>query len=692
MLLNFVPKARPGESVSSLMIRQAEGLHLSPGELLSKLGTSCNTGTELIALLRGNQSVLRDHWSQSNWKPSKFYLDLAQSRRFRHWVNYNNVGVCPLCAQEGLTPESHDFEVVTACTKHSMMLARACQSCERPLSVNRYRLTHCRCGVPIRSGRASSRAIDESHYIEQLMKDKDLETLSAFRELKTIMRRLTSQDIELGAYKEFLNGRIESLLAHAQATAQELPGIPLRALCAPFASAKSDAIKLMAPGMLSKLKRPCAPAKNNVIADTFYLTQSELRYVFGLKQKSATALETHYFNHTQNQGPSRAKFPYSKLSAFFRPLLDKPCTPGTNSISLAKLSVSQKEPLDRLVQRTIKGDLEIAGFDEKLPLSQIHIVPDADTTSTTPAGYMTMEEVVARLDSYEEAIRGVRDAGLLPATHQRSCNNRYLFSCEDVESFHARYVLIGELAREVQFPPVRLSDRLRQLGVIPVAGPYEGNSTVSVYERADLCEVELRGAASIDHYSTNSGRRSAGGPTFDAQTWATGHEVATELDVPISQLSRITRYDLLVKGTPRVRGSERRYYYRRSSISTTKAFLSTCITLDDLARELEENPKKLVSRYQYLLNASPICVKDQSLIPLSDTQELREHYRQFLDARAAAKYLGTTRHQIGNWKKARKLRPLQQDDENFIRSPQLYRKSDLDALKAQLNERFESTD
>lgn len=686
MLLNFVPKARPGESVSCLLIRQAEGLHLSPGELLSKLGTSCNTGTELIALLRGNQSVLRDHWSRSNWKPSKFYLDLAQSRNFRQWVNYSQLGVCPLCAQNGLTPESHDFEVMTACTKHAMILARACPSCERSLSVNRYRLTHCRCGVPIQSRRASATALEESRFIEQLMRDNDLGSLSTLQELKTIMRRLTSQDIELGAYKDFLNGQIESLLVHAQAAVHRLPGITLRAICAPFACAKSEAIKLMAPRMLSGLERPSSPpdANANPISETFYLTQSELRYVFGLKQNSATALEKLYFNHTQNQGPSRAEFTYSKLSAFFVALLDKPRMPGADRISLGQLSVSQKDSLDRLVLRTIKGELTIISFDEKLPLSQIHVTPSADNLGTTPAGYMTMEDVVARLDSYVEAIRGVRDAGLLPATHQRSCNNRYLFSSKDVESFHARYVFIGELAREIQFPPMRLSDRLRELGVIPVAGPYEGNSTVSVYKRADICDVDLRGAASIDQYSTNSGRKPEGAPTFDAQTWATGHEVAAELDVPIFQLPRITRHDLLVKGTPRMRGSQQRHYYRRNSISTTRAFLSECVCLGNLARELEENPKKLVSRYQYLLNASPIRVKDQSLIPLSDTEELRKHYRQFLDASAAAKYLRTTRHQIGNWKKAGKLTPLQKDDENFIRSPQLYRKSDLDVLRYEL--------
>lgn len=275
----------------------------------------------------------------------------------------------------------------------------------------------------------------------------------------------------------------------------------------------------------------------------------------------------------------------------------------------------------------------------------------------------------------------------MPYTHQKSCNNRYLFARKDVDTFHSKYVLIGELAREANFQPMRLSDRLRELGVKPVAGPYEGNSPVSVFERVDIQDVDLKGALTLTKYATNSGRKTAGTFKFDAETWATGHEVAKELDVPIGQLHRVTRHDLLVKGTPRIQGSPRRYYYRRNSIKNVLALLNSAVDVDILAGELKANCKKLISRYYYLLNASLIEVGSRRLIPKQDADRLRDHYANFLDASDAADNLGVSRHDIGNWKKASKLTTIPETDDNFIKSPQLFRLSDLDAARARLVER-----
>jgi hypothetical protein len=308
------------------------------------------------------------------------------------------------------------------------------------------------------------------------------------------------------------------------------------------------------------------------------------------------------------------------------------------------------------------------------------------SNNDAPKGYMTLSSVVAQLDSYEEAVRGARDAGLLPATHQRSCNNRYLFAENDVEDFHKKYALIGELARETQYQPMRLSDRLRELGVIPVAGPFEGNSPVSIFRRSDINDADLKGALKITNYATNSGRKPKSTSRFDSETWATGQEVAAELDIPLAQLHRITRHDLLVKGVPRVRGSQRRYYYRRDSVETTKDFLNKAVDINDLSKQLNTNRKKLISRYLYLLKAEPIKVGSKSLVPEKDANTLLSHYRNYLDAQAAATYLSTTRHQIGNWKKASRITPIPPDDDNYIRSPQLFRLSDITRLKQTLIE------
>ncbi|MBW2940550.1 TniQ family protein [Zhongshania aquimaris] len=682
MQLNFIPNARPNESLSGLLIRQASGVYQTPGELLANLGSKCNPPTELRALLRGNKSALKKLWRNSNWEPSPFYSFIAQKRDFNHWVNYNRLGVCPKCASDGLTLESHDFNFIKACTKHSMALSRQCHSCLKPFPVNRPLLTHCRCGEPIRSKAADPAQLEESQYLEALMLENDPQSLFAFKEIQSIMsERLSEKSLTVIDYRNFLEGNVDGVVAAVNNAIRKLPAISLRAICAPFACAKSDVIKLSAPRILSMVERTSAENDMKIKTPEFYLTHDEFRYAIGLKQKTAVVIESTYFDHKHFQGRSGLIFNYNKLSEFFAPLIHgNRCADDTTS-SLAALSVSRKQSIAKLLEKIFSNDLPISSFDEKKPLSQIHTLSGTLNSSNTPAGFMTMDSVVAHLDSYEEAIRGARDAGLLPYTHQKSCNNRYLFAIKDVDAFHSKYVLIGELARELQYPPMRLSDRLRELGVVPVAGPYEGNSSVSTFKRADIEDVDLRAAIGITNYATNSGRNAGGTPSFDAETWATGHEVAAQLNVPIAQLHRITRHNLLVKGTPRIRGSQRRHYYRRDSIQNVVALLTDAVEVDHLAKELKANRKKLISRYLYLLKAEPIKVGAKTLIPIDDAKQLRAHYEQFKDASAAADYLSTTRHQIGNWKKASKLSPILKDDPNFIKSPLLYRVSDLDGMR-----------
>lgn len=680
MQLNFVAKHQEGESVACLLIRQAEGLYLSPGELLARLGSKCNPNTELVALLRGNKGVLKDIWAKSNWAPSALYKEIAKSRDFSQWVNYNHTGVCPKCATAGIIPESHDFTLMSACTQHSILLARECQVCSKPISVNRYKLAHCRCGEPIRSEKASESHVEQSRLFESLIKSHELTSLYAFKELQSIMARL-NDDTPTSVYRDFLEGELTPLAERVSQASKHFPDISLRCLCALFACAKSDSIKLAAPRILSKLKRLHSHDRSRECPKGFYLTNAEFRYALGLKQKTAVSIEQSHFQINQTRGRSTAYFTYEQLSGFFSPLLNNSPHPAVNNASLATLSVTTKTTIDELLRKLGRDELKIHSYDDKMPLSQIRVLNDPSLSENMPSGFMTMDAVVAHLDSYEEAIRGVRDAGLLPYTHQKSCNNRYLFATKDVDAFHSKYVLIGELARELQYPPMRLSDRLRELGVVPVAGPYEGNSSVSTFKRSDIEDVDLRAAIVITNYATNSGRNAGGTPSFDAETWATGHEVAAELNVPIAQLHRITQHNLLVKGTPRIRGSQRRHYYRRDSIKNVIALLTNAVEVDQLAKELKANRKKLISRYLYLLKAEPIEVGNKTLIPIDDAKQLRAHYEQFKDASAAADYLSTTRHQIGNWKKATKLSPIPKDDPNFIKSPHLYRLSDLDGMR-----------
>ncbi len=602
-------------------------------------------------------------------------LKMLIDYHFSDWMTYTSGKFCPECAKSGHLPWQHDFNVIDTCLIHHCILETECKNCKREFSWNRRGLNICECGYEcVDSTPASDNAISRGKIIEQCIANKNPSELESFLELESILN--TRYELTIDEYDSlitFLRGSYKTFSVLISTTVGRLASLPLSASLAPLLCSKMNLIRYHAANMVtSKYFRELSHPSGSPLS-SFCLSRGEIRYATGANPKTIDWL-LKMLNANRTTDTERSlRVSFYELDRFYRSM--RPQSQHRNGKSLKFICAVTKQSTAELLEDIISGSLAVTYFPESRSLSDIEVDASHVMAGDVPAGFMTIDQVCTHIGSYPDAIHSLRRKGFLKAIRDKSKNNRLLFLESDVEIFHQQFVLIGEIANKRGVNPKAVSENLIANGITPVSGPKIDRGIINLFKRSDIVDHESKTSANNSGSTKLSGWRSKPDDRIDSDQWVNSSEAAEYLGVSVQQLSIFVSTDLLVMGIPSDVTSKRIRYFQRDSLSRTKAYVTSLVSIESLAKSLGVTIEKVHQRVRYLSAKRSIFMDGINFISQSDSETVRRHFGEYLDANSAASLLGVKSSDINNWWRLGYLKALSEDDSDFIPSPRLYKRS-----------------
>lgn len=666
------------------MLRSSMSQFMTPGELLAKFGSKRPVHAEYQSAVLGKSEHINSVLERSGWLPNPVQVELATKKGFSNWIDFQKTAVCPLCARQGYTPVTHDFKLIRTCSAHKILLTTHCNDCNQPVNANRPQLDHCRCGKPFTVSReAKEREIYEAVLLEGWIHGHQLTLLQAYSECLTLLvNRYGFRTYDPKLIEQFLSGDEQALTPLVNRLVTRFPQLPIRALLAPMACAKSELLQTLSFRLLNIYRFEPANKKRK-FDKTFWLNLKEFRFALGLQTRLTKTIESQHFGISLHAGPSTCRFSQSQLIEFYQHFL--PQKEITETVSpLTGLSAATKDAIDTLLLDIIAGKYTVASYDGRKPLDQLQVYTTAPISTSVPQGYLTINETALYLNTSWEIVRNLRINGLLPATHQKNFNNRYLILKSDVETFNNDYVTSNELSRQYGRTSAHLLKRLLNAGVKPVSGPSIDECVVNIFSRQEVKVLDSNHLVSAKALEDEQ-QETCITNFLDNSTWMTADDTARELGILVNQLESITKPELLISARPQNHYQHDKFY-RRDSIQYAKLFLTTLEKVEYLAQELRTQPIKLLRRFKHLLKERTYSFFGDSFFSTSQAESLRLHYQHYWDAGTAARHLGCSRGQILTWRRSGKIEAVGEADPGFIQSPILFKATAIRAIAFQLVE------
>lgn len=115
------------------------------------------------------------------------------------------------------------------------------------------------------------------------------------------------------------------------------------------------------------------------------------------------------------------------------------------------------------------------------------------------------------MDVHTEVVRSLVKTGWLAgAINVEDGHRRLVIQSDELESFNAKYVTAGALARSIKLNPTNFAEKLTHMGILAVAGPRIDGTLVYLFRRADITGVDLLALKDLRGYATRTGRRPHG--------------------------------------------------------------------------------------------------------------------------------------------------------------------------------------
>ena len=228
---------------------------------------------------------------------------------------------------------------------------------------------------------------------------------------------------------------------------------------------------------------------------------------------------------------------------------------------------------------------------------------------------------------------------------------------QDLIDFDTQYVLVGTFAREFGVNSTNLAEKLRSIGIEPIAGRSIDGLLTTLYRRSDLENISKEMINGIKIYKTNTGRKPNGSRT-QAQN------VKTTVSVPeASQLLELSQQKVatLVR-----KGILKRDHCEKVKIFITLesvTFLEHQINRTDLisidgACELIGCTKQWL--YINIINKEILPIYDYkywTLMSVSDAHWMKDIRETHFTSYEASRFLGRHRTHVNNLKKRGQITP-----------------------------------
>ena len=678
----FRPKARPGESPGSLLLRFSGAIFEQPASALRAYGLSDGEITHLMRKCwRGDTQLLSKIADLSDWKLESFIQEKANSRDHREWMSTRKVSVCPGCADECFLPAIHDLKNVDTCAKHGLTLLTHCPHCSKAISWSRPSLTHCKCLKPLNHRiPASKNSIRLSKKVEELVRDsnsKAIDNLLSFKNVLSYRYQLPSvvaADITL----ELTDGNMQPLVVAMGRFAQGHKQLNIRAIIAPIRTLLS-CFGVSDNEIIARIAQRRSRLKPVELAESFYLNRKELTYALQTTSRSTPDIPGRKFSSGRK---SREVISLTSLLDFYGHFSSKITNQGyDNGRTLRELQAATKKPYSDFVSGIVNGTYKPTTAIGESGLPSVIMNYDLSSREGVPTGYLTQRETEAYMELYGVAVTSARQAGLLHAKAQPDRWNRYIYKRGDVDFFMRNYVTCGQLAKRFSTSAKPLKRKLEYLGINPVSGPEIDGTTLYIFAIKDVSHLTKAQLDIAENEYTGVGRKGPEAQRLDEKRWMATKEVISLLQVSSQQLQYLTRVTPLVEGVPETPSPKTTRYFKRDSAKKAKRFIDSLVSIDELARSTNLSRNKLLRRIGQLFKGAVITINKTSFVTPDHAQRFVSHSRDYLCADTAAEFLDCKKSDINNWRRMGLLNAIPPTDENYVGTPHLYLRKDIENIQ-----------
>ncbi len=699
--LHFVALPHPEESPRSVLKRTAaaNGFHS-----LQALASHCTGVPErsLIGLLLGTVplvealaraagdyrgSFLGAFYRQRSGPTTQSPVLVAGTLVSPSWLRTRTHRVCPGCAQEGWLRVIHDLTFVDACPTHGCLVLSHCPQCAAPLRWETAGIRHCRCGYDLAS---AERSEVDCVGARRVLATLQMGATEAFRRLTEILLILRfNRASTLEERNRLLNSAVAigenqsgALLALFDESRRTRPGLPARALAAPWLAARDEGLRSQMEVILDKASPEYPKDCGSCDCASQRLSSPEIGALLGISPPGIAALvETGLLKKNYDKRSRRVDYPLTSICQFLRSLA--PVSQHENPVKACSslVPIGFDSALTTKIQAIRKGALTVIQADGRLGLRSVQVEASRRRSIPMPAHCMGVTEAAQRLRTYPDALRRVIKVGLLGVAPHGQGGTTVFLRKTDVEAFDQRFVFVGAISQRIGRGRTVTSAKLAHMGIWPVSGPTVDGALVALYRRTDVDCLNYAEIAAMTAFPTRAGRKKGDARLYNPQQWVSSATTAQTLGVSPQGLRALVVHGLLCEGVPPGRSADNRRYFRASSVVSAQKWLSTAVSWEQAATKLGRSVSSLKLRFPCSRYIRPLKIGTRRWIGAADIERMRLHLERFCTCAEADAWHRAPLNHFSNLVATGRFQPVSPEEAEGIDSVTLLHWSAVRAMK-----------
>lgn len=535
---------------------------------------------------------------------------------------------CVECARDGWQRFSQDLAILETCPHHHCEFVHQCPDCETPLSWHQLDGTHCKCGFDLLSLEATRGTAHGSEAALRTYLSQDQEAVARLYASVRALRVEDGSTIQARQERLAKAGLIatahRTALENAIQTARTLnPGLPKSLVLAPW--------KAIADGWIKEVV-------------------SEIDEAW--KDENSSNLEV---------------FPEPKIY-FYRDELT-----SAFRVSPAKIVTLLKTNLLFRGKRKAGASWTYQSPDWNAAMTQAH-ENSAGRGNHQRDTQVDIHTAASMLNTYPEAVRRAVKAGVIPSVENK--NIGVFITRESIDKFKKENIFIGDLAMSLGASNTTLQARLKAVGIVPFSGYRIDGGLVSIYKRSDLDQDKIKKSLELKTYPNSTGRKTTKSANNKILS---STDVAALLGVPMQRLQHFQNFGLLTPATRTEIDTDFRRYFTVTSVTRTKKWIESSVTMEDATAETKLSPQALTRRFISTGFIKVIKIGRSAFLSDSDLTKIKEHLKNYCSCDQADKYLNAPTGHTSNLISTRRAKTVPAT-ETGIDSIRLLRWSDVKNL------------
>ncbi len=416
---------------------------------------------------------------------------------------------CPICLDERpFWRRLWLLRPVTACPAHELFLHSKCPNCAQPLEPTRGDLLRCKCGYDLRESPTEAVDAGPVQWLKACMENGDADKVGA-------ALSFWKQLCDFGGASHTPEGAL-AYLAQSQKWAegdrspspdlvdvlqQRSVTVHPRLQILPFLRG-NDTSAAFGIAMVAAIERGAASVHKELEGS---ITSTDAARVLGVGAAQVRALrEVGILSPGVSGNCGRRSVTCTSVNALLINL-DAPVARPDRCIAIGRTT-----SLSSIIQRVLTGEFASGGFDRTTGLRSLRYLPVHPAPPVQCASALNVHEVAQKLGVHPEIVRSMARKGHLKRLASKNARAPLLVSPGEVDRFNNAYVTGGALARSLNVNATNFAEKLRYVGVQPVAGPGIDGMLVYLFKRKDLSPSVLKKALELDTYATVTGRPKRG--------------------------------------------------------------------------------------------------------------------------------------------------------------------------------------